>query len=96
MWWKRRGAAGIRAILLTEWNPIWPDGDPPADEYDSYIGPIGRMLRGGQTAPAIAAYLTQITTERMDLLDTARAREHDEAIAEQLLRWYADEMARSD
>lgn len=94
-WWKRRGAAGIRAILLDEWNPIWPGG-APADEYDSYIGPIGRMLRQGETVSALAAHLTHLSTERMGLADTPDGRERDEAVAEHLVGWYASEMARSE
>ena len=94
MWWKRRGAAGIRAILRSDWDPVFANGVPEAaDEYDGYIGPIGRMLREGRAAFEVAAYLTHITTDRMELEGWA---EQNEGVAEQLVRWYADEMACAD
>ena len=38
MWWKGRGAAGVRYLLISEWDPIGVQGiAEAADEYDSYV-----------------------------------------------------------
>ena len=40
-WWKRRGEAELRRLLLVEWDPIGIADVPKAqDEYDSYVGPL--------------------------------------------------------
>ena len=68
MWWKRRGGAGVRRILMQEWDPIGVDGIPePADEYDTYVGAVGRMLREGATDEELARYLVDIRENRMGL-----------------------------
>ena len=37
----------IRQVLLRDWNPIGVNNDPElADEYDSYIAPVYRILVG--------------------------------------------------
>ena len=46
MWWKQRGARGIRRILMEEWDPLGVDGVPEAtDEYDSYLSQSRLALR---------------------------------------------------
>ena len=56
---KRRGGAGVRRLLMEKWDPIGVAGVPEAaDEYDTYVGQVGRRLREGATAEEIAAYLT--------------------------------------
>jgi hypothetical protein len=50
MWWKRRGGGGVRRLLMEDWDPIGVEGIPEAaDEYDSYVGVVGQMLRDGAT-----------------------------------------------
>jgi hypothetical protein len=40
----------IRQVLLRDWNPIGVNNDPElADEYDSYIAPVYRILVGGRS-----------------------------------------------
>jgi hypothetical protein len=51
----------IRAILLREWDPL-SVGDNPhlADEYDSYIPTLYRLLENAPTVERIAAVLERI------------------------------------
>jgi len=59
---------------MDEWDPIGVAGIPEAaDEYDSYMGVVGRKLREGATADQIAAYLTDISEEYMGLGPSAAA-----------------------
>jgi hypothetical protein len=90
MWWKQRGARGLRHLLLTEWDPLG-SGDVPwaKDEYDSYLGEIAQRLRSGSSAEEVAEYLDLIT-ESMGL---GPLPEHNRQTAEQLTSWYASEMA---
>ena len=92
MWWKKRGGAGVRKLLMERWDPIGvADMPDAAGEYDSYVGTVGRMLREGATAEELAAYLTQIRTERMGLNHPdIRAREPE--VSAQLVEWYETEM----
>lgn len=47
-WWKHNGNRELRDLLLVWWDPIGVYGVPEAvDEYDSYVGTIGRRLREG-------------------------------------------------
>jgi hypothetical protein len=40
----------IRQVLLRDWNPIGVNNDPElADEYDSYIAPVYRILVGSRS-----------------------------------------------
>jgi hypothetical protein len=94
MWWKQRGARGLRRLLLEQWDPIGV-GDAPeaADEYDSYMGQIAELLRSGKSAEDVAAYLNVVSGDRMGIdpdpdanLDAAR----------KIVQWYANEMTVSD
>jgi hypothetical protein len=90
MWWKRRGARGVRRILLQEWDPIGVRGIPGADdEYDSYVGRVGRMLREQAGAEAIASFLAETRIETMGL--PARDTQ-DRSVSATLLDWYEQEM----
>lgn len=55
----------ISAVLLAYWDPLGPDGRPPNsdDEYDSYVGPIYRLLSTGASAQAIAEHLSSVEAE---------------------------------
>jgi hypothetical protein len=83
----------VRRLLMHEWDPIgvrdWPEA---ADEYDSYVGVVGRMLHDGGTAPEIERYLTGVREEHMGLGPSAEGRERDRKVALSLIEWYAAEM----
>jgi hypothetical protein len=93
MWWKRGGGAAVRRILMAEWDPIGVDGIPEAaDEYDSYVGVVGQMLRDGTTDEELARYLADIRENYMGLGPSSTGRELDGAVAAHLVRWYDVEM----
>ena len=95
MWWKKRGGAGVRKLLMERWDPIGV-GDMPdaADEYDSYVGTVGRMLREGATSEGLSAYLTRVRTEWMGL-DHPASPVREPEVSAQLVEWYEDEMRSS-
>jgi len=62
----------IRAILMTEWDPIGVSDVPhAADEYDSYIGGVYELLEQGESEESISAYLREIETERMGMTNAS-------------------------
>jgi hypothetical protein len=93
-WWKERGGCGVRRLLMDEWDPIgvrdWPEA---ADEYDAYVGVVGRMLHEGASADDIAAYLRRIREDRMGMCPSLTGRERDDEVAVRLVDWYTAEMA---
>jgi hypothetical protein len=93
MWWKRRGGAGVRRLLMAEWDPIGVEGIPEAaDEYDSYVGVVGGMLREGAGAEAIATYLGEVLSDRMSLGPSAEGEKSAQSVAAHLVEWYEQEM----
>jgi hypothetical protein len=49
----------IGAVLLRFWDPIGiQDVAEAQDEYDSYVGPVYRLLASGASAEQIAQYLS--------------------------------------
>lgn len=95
-WWKRSGAAELRRILMEEWDPIGVRGVPEAaDEYDGYLPQVATRLRDGATTEEIATYLTDVEEDRMGLGPSPTARERNEALADRLRAWYAEEMTAS-
>jgi hypothetical protein len=92
-WWKERGGSGVRRLLMNEWDPIgvqqWPEA---ADEYDSYVGVVGRMLHEGAAAAEIEKYLTGIREDYMGLGPSPTGRDRDGAVARRLTEWYAEQM----
>ena len=97
MWWKRGGAAGVRRILMQDWDPIHVDSVPEAaDEYDTYVGAVGRMLREGATDKELARYLTDISENHMGLGLSPAGREVESAVAAHLVKWYDAEMRPAD
>ena len=97
MWWKRRGAAGIRRLLMEEWDPIGVCGiAEAADEYDGYLGAVGRMLREGATRSELESYLTDIREHHMGLGPSAFAQARDGAVAARLVEWFSNEMRTAD
>ena len=93
MWWKRYGAAELRATLMEEWDPIGVSEIPEAaDEYDSYLGQLGSRLRADAPADEIAAYLTEVEEVHMGLGHSPAARKRNEAFAARLKAWHARAM----
>jgi hypothetical protein len=95
-WWKARGGAGIRRVLMEEWDPIGVSGIPEAaDEYDTYVGAVGELLHQGASAEKIEAYLREVREERMGLTRSP-AEDAERPIATRLVEWYRDEMAADE
>jgi hypothetical protein len=65
----RENRAGVREVLMREWDPIGVSGVPEAaDEYDRYVGTVYVMLMDHRaTAEAIATYLLGTATRHMGL-----------------------------
>jgi len=54
----------IGVVLLHEWDPIGIRAVPEAqDEYESYVGPVYRLIASGASAEAVADYLVAIETD---------------------------------
>ena len=93
MWWKERGGSGVRRLLMEEWDPIGVQGvSEAADEYNSYMGVVGRMLREGAAAEEIEKYLTGIREDYMGLGPSSIAQRRDHDVAVRLVEWYTAEM----
>src|SRR4051794_23959417 len=78
-WWRESGSAGLRELLYREWDPIGLKdmAEGPEDEYDAYVGQLGRRLRAGASDEEVAALLEhfrlEMGLEPADLpLETAR------------------------
>jgi hypothetical protein len=78
-WWRESGSAGLRELLYREWDPIGLKdlADGSEDEYDAYVGQLGRRLRAGASDDEVAGLLEhfrlEMGLEPADLpLDTAR------------------------
>jgi len=58
-------AAGraISAILWRDWDPI--GCGVPADEYESYVWPVYKLLTDGAGAAEVAAYLRETADEAL-------------------------------
>jgi hypothetical protein len=78
----RRVVSEIRDVLMQVWDPIGVKGAANApDEYDSYIGGIYNLLRGGASDERIQEHLWLLVTETMrlsgarksEMVDTVRA-----------------------
>ena len=74
----------VRETLMRDWDPIGVAGIPEAaDEYDSYIGLIYRILAESRSETELVDLLHRIETETMGL--NPRARECLHEIARKLL-----------
>lgn len=61
----------IGDTLLRHWDPIGVKDDPECSgEYDSYIGPVYRLLASGASDRDIAEHLVRIETESLGYHDT--------------------------
>jgi hypothetical protein len=94
LWWKREGAAELRALVWAHWDPIGlRDEDSPRDEYDAYLGPIASNLRQGADAVAIARLLDGFAVDNMgSSTNPARSR----AAADAIVGWYQEAMGGED
>ena len=71
---------------MKHWDPIGVAGvESAADEYDKYVGHVGRMLREGGSPREIADYLHYIRTDWMGL---GEQRGEDADVAALLVAWY--------
>jgi hypothetical protein len=96
-WWKRTGATTINTFLLEKWDPIFspfddPEIGPPADEYVTYAGTVGRMLREGASAGEIARYLEEMERDHIRL----GCAEDRNALAQEIVTWFESEMRAAD
>lgn len=58
----------IRKVLMEHWDPIGVADIPEAqDEYDSYVGPVYRLLVSGASDAELIDYLYATETETMGL-----------------------------
>jgi hypothetical protein len=58
----------IRAVFMQHWDPIGVADVPEAqDEYDSYVGPVYRLLASGASDAELIDYLYNTETETMGL-----------------------------
>jgi len=78
---------------MEEWDPIGVRGvREAADEYDTYVGQVGRRLREGATVDEIADYLTWVEQDHMGLGPSDAVRPRNQAFAARLKAWYAEAM----
>lgn len=68
---RRRGLeiyGAVRKVLFWHWDPIGVrECVKGEDEYDSYIGPVYRLLASGASDQEIEGYLVQTEREAMGL-----------------------------
>lgn len=63
----------VRAILLTDWDPLIINGYGPPDEYDRYIPDILCLLESRCTVEQLTQHLGRIESEEMGLEPSAEA-----------------------
>jgi hypothetical protein len=86
LWWRRKGERELGVLLMETWDPIGVAGMPEtADEYDNYIGPIGRKLREGATQDDLARHLASVRGEYMGL---GADDDADREVAREIVAWY--------
>jgi hypothetical protein len=64
-WWGERGSGELRDLLYSEWDPIGLKeiAVGSEDEYDAYVGQLGRRLRAGADEAEVAALLEHFRLE---------------------------------
>ena len=50
----------IGRILYEDWDPLGLHGIAPADEYDSYVGDVYRLLASGASCEQVAEHLAEV------------------------------------
>lgn len=79
----RRYYAAIRSAMMEQWDPIGVSSIlEAADEYDTYVPAVCRLLIEKRPAAEIFEYLWQLETERMGLTGD---REATKAFATRLI-----------
>ena len=74
----------IRQVLLRDWDPIGVNNDPElADEYDSYIAPVYRILVGSRSEDDLIGLLYR--TERDQIGTACESPEQLRPVAQKLL-----------
>lgn len=84
-WWRERGSGELREILYRDWDPIGVKdlADGSEDEYDAYVGQLGRRLRAGAGDEELAALLEDF---RLDMGLEPAAPPLD--VARRIRDWY--------
>jgi hypothetical protein len=86
-WWSKDGLPALRLMALERWDPLGVYEQPErVDEYDAYLGRVGRLLRRGAGPEELARYLARVRREAMKLEENEDA---DEAFADEVTTWYA-------
>lgn len=67
-------ARHVRDVLLNDWDPLGLGSACPADEYDTHVWPLVRMLTDGATEDQLADYLHRAEAEEMALHSSAARR----------------------
>lgn len=76
----------VKIVLHWVWDPIGVRGiDEAVGEYDDYAQPLLELLDRGSTDEQVAAYLTGIESERMEL-PPHRTKNEDVAVLLRELR----------
>jgi hypothetical protein len=76
----------IRQILYHEWDPIGVAGAAPADEYDSYIAPVYRILAGSRSEQELVEFLFRTARDTIGMArDTDEHFELQRPVARRLL-----------
>ena len=71
----------IRQILYHEWDPIGVAVLAPGDEYDSYIGPVYRILAGTRSEQELVEFLFRTARDTIGLgCGTSETEEHFEQL----------------
>lgn len=91
-WWETEGRRELRALLMSDWDPIGVNGIPQAHtEYDSYLDPLASLLRDGANGDRVAGYLADVAGKQMGLpINSGQLSD----VANRVIGWYADEMQR--
>lgn len=80
----REVVQAIRAALMRDWDPIGVAEIPEAaDEYDSYIGSVYRILAGTRSEDELVEFLYRTETKTMGL--SAGSQERVREVARKLL-----------
>ena len=65
----------IVELLMEHWDPIGVAGITEAcGEYDSYVGPVYRILAGSRSEEELISYLSHVETKMMGLEPQSRKR----------------------
>lgn len=80
-------AIRVRRVLWEEWDPINVRRlNAPADEYDSYVTALVRLLKSGASASDLAKRLVEIEDKEMGLRPDRLRAERAAAILAALVR----------